>query len=648
MIKREFSLFILLTLLISIINLNGFLLYVKADVSNVPSPTPNPNDNSGSNDPSSKTMTTLSTQSPNTPPSNTQTQPPAINTNGVVTSSVIATPTPGISGTSNNSLFSDKVIVGYYPEWRFTQFAVNNLFFDKLTHVNYAFALLNDDFAPNLQNTATLTTLVWYAHVSKVKVSIAIGGWSGSKSFSTMVSSVANRATFISATVAMVKQYNLDGVDIDWEFPGRKGLKCNIFNSQSDTSNFLLLLKELREALGQDKLITLAVRAETFDGPNGPITDVSEFAKVVDWINIMAYDLSVDDESGEDWIKSTGPNAPFMTTPGKGRQLSFTQSATSWLKAGMPASKIVMGVEFLGHSQTALQPMTPDSQYAPRDSIIAKGDINDELWSPKSCPSVTPAFTGIWFWKNLRQQGILKCTLTASEGWVRTFDNVTQTPWLYNPSTKMYISYDDPASLFVKIDYTRKQGFRGMMLWDLTTDNGRELLDVIQLLRQNTIITPENDCSSSSSTLTGNGAAGGGSNNDSVDKKKKSLGAGAIIGLSIGSVFLVASVGIVFLCLRKRRKGGCWLLMPGASVRPKSIPVRPISSDANTMVEIPIHKKYVIAVFNYDAREEVDLSFRKGDLIEVLQRGDGPDDWWLGRLDDKIGEFPGNYVKDEF
>ncbi|CAG8591631.1 14582_t:CDS:2, partial [Ambispora leptoticha] len=616
--RRGISYLILLTLLISIINPNDeLLLSVKADDSNVlPS-----SSSSSSNAPTNIIIT--STQNQNIPPSNTPSQS--------LTTSI-------------------NVIVGYYPDWRSSQLAVNNLFWDKLTHINYAFATLNDGFVPNLQTASILSTLVWYAHASNVKVSIAIGGWTGSASFSTMVSSAENRSAFISATVAMIKQYNLDGVDIDWEFPGRKSLQCNVVNSQSDTSNFLLLLNGLREALGQDKLITLAVRAETFDGPNGPIADVSGFANVVDWINIMAYDLSVDDGSGEDWTKLTGPNAPFTSTPGKGRQLSFIQSATSWLKAGMPASKIVMGVEFLGHSQTALQPMTPDSQYVQRDPTIPKGDIIDALWSPPTCLSVTPAFSGIWLWRNLRQQGILKCTLTASEGWIRTFDNVTQTPWLYNPSTKMYISYDDPQSLSVKINYTRQQGFRGMMLWELTTDNGHELLDVIQLLRQNTpIIAPENDCSSVSLTSNGGGTTGGGYYSDSSNssnsgnKKKNSLGAGAIIGISIGSVLFVALAGFVFLCLRKRKNSKAGFFAIGSNRRPRISAIRPISSvpkAPNDMVEIPIHKKYVIAIFDYEAREDVDLSFKKGDLIEVLQIGDGPNDWWIGKINGKIGEFP--------
>ncbi|RIB28744.1 SH3 domain-containing protein, partial [Gigaspora rosea] len=50
------------------------------------------------------------------------------------------------------------------------------------------------------------------------------------------------------------------------------------------------------------------------------------------------------------------------------------------------------------------------------------------------------------------------------------------------------------------------------------------------------------------------------------------------------------------------------------------------------------------AMFDYEGKEENDLSFKAGDKIEVLERGEGPNDWWVGRLYERIGEFPGEWV----
>ena len=40
-----------------------------------------------------------------------------------------------------------------------------------------------------------------------------------------------------------------------------------------------------------------------------------------------------------------------------------------------------------------------------------------------------------------------------------------------------------------------------------------------------------------------------------------------------------------------------------------------------------------------------DLEFRKGQVIQVITRMDSQNDWWEGRIDDRVGIFPANYVK---
>ncbi|RGB25587.1 SH3 domain-containing protein [Rhizophagus diaphanus] len=58
---------------------------------------------------------------------------------------------------------------------------------------------------------------------------------------------------------------------------------------------------------------------------------------------------------------------------------------------------------------------------------------------------------------------------------------------------------------------------------------------------------------------------------------------------------------------------------------------------------IPVACGYVTAMFDFEGKEENDLSFKKGDKIEVLERGDGPNDWWVGRVNNTVGEFPGKF-----
>lgn len=86
-------------------------------------------------------------------------------------------------------------------------------------------------------------------------------------------------------------EFNLDGIDIDWEYPGHEGAGGNEVNSR-DSANFLLFLQILRRTLPRDAKITAAAQTVPFVDQSGqPTQDVSEFAKIVDWILLMNYDV---------------------------------------------------------------------------------------------------------------------------------------------------------------------------------------------------------------------------------------------------------------------------------------------------------------------------------------------------------------------
>ncbi|RUP48953.1 glycosyl hydrolases family 18-domain-containing protein [Jimgerdemannia flammicorona] len=342
-----------------------------------------------------------------------------------------------------------------------------------------AFAVLTQaDFVPRFTHNNVpvgLPTVVTSAHAVGTKVLLAIGGWSGTIQFSNMASSSENRAKFITWNVEFIKKYDTDGVDIDWEYPGRQGAACNIVDAANDANNFLLLLKELRVALdanfsGTHKEVTIATRVQPFDGPNGPLTDVSAFVPYVDRFNLMTYDIN------GAFSSPTGPNAPFNFQQGKGAPFSYVKAIDDWMAAGVAASKIVAGLAFYGRSSQALG-VTGDQYMASQVGHPPIGDEHDAFWKDPSCSLDPAGFSGIWKWRNLRSQDVLVTPTTAGAGWTRNWDPISQTPWLFNPSTKVFISYDDPVSLKVKIDYALCKGIAGVMAWEISNDNG-ELLDV--------------------------------------------------------------------------------------------------------------------------------------------------------------------------
>lgn len=189
---------------------------------------------------------------------------------------------------------------------------LGTLQYDKLTHINYAFLIPNNDgtFAP-LANLWKLDELAATADTHGVQVLISVGGWGWDKQFSAMAADPAARAQFVNGLVDFVAAHNLDGADIDWEYP----------DPGQSSQDFLALMQALRAALPQDKLLTAAVVALGETGAGVPV----EAFELMDFVNLMAYD-------GE------GPNHS---------SLEYAEAAiTYWQGRGLPVEKTVLGVPF--------------------------------------------------------------------------------------------------------------------------------------------------------------------------------------------------------------------------------------------------------------------------------------------------------------
>lgn len=126
---------------------------------------------------------------------------------------------------------------------------------------------------------------------------------------------------------------------VDWEYPGRQGAGCNTFDEKNDVKNFLTLLKELRQAIRREFKEKKEITIAAFVNPLA--ADVSGFAKVLDRVNVMTYDIN------GAWNAQTGPNAPLNAPQG---QISFSSSIESWIQAGMPAHQLTGGLAFYGRS----------------------------------------------------------------------------------------------------------------------------------------------------------------------------------------------------------------------------------------------------------------------------------------------------------
>ncbi|KAJ2745597.1 hypothetical protein GGI20_002032 [Coemansia sp. BCRC 34301] len=405
----------------------------------------------------------------------------------------------GVALSLASSVFGGPIIMGYYPSWKRAQSATVD--WSKYTHVNIAFSIPRQDGTFTFEDDWVLPQMISQVRAGGAKVLMSVGGWTGSNFFSTIVKSASARSTMISSMVNYVKTNNLDGIDIDWEYPGRLGNTCNIFDEANDTPNFLAFLQDLRTAFDtafgvKQRLITLAVRVQPFDIGGVPAKDVAAFAKVIDYANLMQYDIN------GGWNTKTGPNAPFNFQPGEGLQVSFVSAIDDWVNAGFPANQLTAGIGFYGRSTIASQDMTkdPTNQYQPQQAVVPLGDSEDAPWYD-ACAGST-ANSGVWMWKHLRDQGVLTSPATAAAPWVRQWDPVSQTPWLFNPSTKQFISYDDPQSLQIKVNYAASRGLAGAMVWSANMDYNNELMNVLHSWPAGPVVTTSPPATTSATKTT--------------------------------------------------------------------------------------------------------------------------------------------------
>lgn len=225
------------------------------------------------------------------------------------------------------------------PPFRIIAYATDGIIenlipYEKLTHINYSFLTPKDDGTFNsINNGWKLKKIVENGHKHNAQVLISVGGWGWDKQFETVAANPELRSAFVQNTKAFVDKYQLDGADIDWEYP----------DAGQSSQNFLALITELRAAM-PDKVLTTAVVSY---GENSAGIS-SEAIALLDFVNVMTYD---------------GPDHGTMD--------QFKQGLSFWIARGLPKEKIVMGVPFYG------DPNLPYFKIVAEDKSAAQTDTFD-------------------------------------------------------------------------------------------------------------------------------------------------------------------------------------------------------------------------------------------------------------------------------
>lgn len=309
----------------------------------------------------------------------------------------------GGTGTTPAQPEAERVIVAYVTYW------------DKVipdpslvTHINYAFAHVKSTFnAIEVKTPSRLQQIVKLKEQNpKLKVLLSVGGW-GAGNFSEMAADASFRKSFCEDCLAKAKQYNLDGIDLDWEYPTSNS--AGISSSPNDTKNFTLLLKDLRETLGNDYLITMASSA------SAKYVDFKSCIQYMNFVNLMTYDMGRPPKHHSALYPSSGKTSR-----------SVKESVALHYNAGVPYNKIVVGAPF----------------YCKAASSSSSGD------------------------------GTYYCDMASLfSKYTERWDDTAKVPYLADSDGNMVFTYDNPRSIGLKADYVIANKLCGMMFWNWEGDN---------------------------------------------------------------------------------------------------------------------------------------------------------------------------------
>ncbi len=366
------------------------------------------------------------------------------------------------------------VVMAYYvPE---NDYRPEQIPVEKLTHIIFSFTKVIDGemkFRNPEESGKKLEQLVLQKKRNpELKVMIACGGW-GADGFSDMALTRESRQKFIRSAVSFIEKYKLDGIDIDWEYPGISG--AGTMARDEDREHFTSLMQELREALdriGRPQVLTFASagwkRYYNY-------VELDKVMPVVDFMNVMTYDQVggsspyTGHHTALGWITEKDMEGTPALAYYESRREEMTRMGRTWeprsaakiidfcIQEGVDPSKIVIGAAFYGRAWKGVHPE------------------NNGLYQPNG-----GAYIG---WSAYQQ---IRSEFEPDPEYTRYWDEAAKAPYLFNPVDSIFISYDDTVSVRLKTEYAIDKKLGGIMFWQLGNDTKEEnsLLDAIYAARQ--------------------------------------------------------------------------------------------------------------------------------------------------------------------
>jgi len=441
---------------------------------------------------------------------------------------------------------TDKIIAGYYPSWAIysaREYWVRYIPFDRVTHVYYAFAnvepdthevVIGDSFAeltnrkdPETANglpAGNLNQLTYFRDVGHngpaykhLKLIISVGGWSWSGNFSDAASSPENRWRFAASLRDFVNAYDLDGADIDWEFPTGDPDNCGLAGNvcrPADPLNHALLIMACRLMLGPEKELSIAMPAGARSiaaimpalVDNGPLLELGEAimtnpsdpadnsyldadtptaAEMLDYIHVMNYD-----NAGATWLDTTrhhaalfGYSGPTPDPAGPDSELAranghFAIQAYMHIRddytgfdpdhpvaqvGTIDPSKLTLGIPMYGRGFSSV-----DSGYHDGfEGLFQFTDSSERRRTPKGTwDGGKWGNSGVFaYWDLLLQMG-------GDSSLVHTVGPFGANDFYgaYLLDGDLFVGFDNLYSVEQKVQYALQQNLAGVMFWDFPGD----------------------------------------------------------------------------------------------------------------------------------------------------------------------------------
>jgi GH18 family chitinase len=384
-----------------------------------------------------------------------------------------------------------KKVIAYFPNWgtyntAHHNFSVSMIPWEKVTVINHSFYSVDTsfkmvsidtfaDYEKQFEHSGDWTQQL-KGHIGEYKyykekypdkkVLISIGGWTRGENFHAMALTANSRATFINSVIEFLKKYPfLDGIDIDWEYPGISRPKDP--NDQydrgcpggpEDKQNFTALLREIREAYNKNnlanKLLTIACSAG-YDKLE--LQEPGIYYKYLDFINVMTYDFH------GAWETITNHHAPLFANPDDPSgsapvDIKHKYNTEAALKVytdvyAIPKNMLNIGAPFYSRGWKNVNGSTGKNGLFAQASGAPIGDLDD----PQS-PGGQNSFSTM---KRLEN----------TAGYVKYRDSYAKVPYLYNPELKVMLSYEDEQSLSDRCDFVNNNGYGGMIIWEISNDD---------------------------------------------------------------------------------------------------------------------------------------------------------------------------------